>query len=676
MKTINNLSSTDSLSLGDLLALWSTNNGGTRKVSINTLIDFIKGQGGESGLTSLLTFDNLRDLDTSLPETLSIYLVEGKNTVNDGFGGIYYWDALSTQADDDFLVIDSSQPGDGRWIRLEMNNIIVVDTVIAMNNLNINVLGDTKSVFVKENGALYVYESSSWVNKSLTSSVLTVSTISNLPSSASNGDTTIVKDLTRGGTFIYDSTKSAINDKGTIINGWVRDYDEARYEWFEDKASAMSFVNTNSKKLIITSSITINIPSDISDFQKALDYIIPDNNNIEITLNIDSTHQLTKGFRVQDGDFSQFTITSTDAIVQLSNTFIPVSNTDLDAGVPRTAQIGFLAIRAKMPKIATVIDLSNYTSLVTGYELDHGSDGIIKPACGFINIAGTGTNARVSTSSRLHSYQSNFSGSVAGVGLSVTVNSHVSAAEGNFTNCGETGLDVSRGSVVYANSADFSGCKEGVYVRRSWLSCQLSDFSNCTSVGIYATLGSRVTSQGSIFDGAIKDIQITDGAMVDVSNATKASLPLSPADSVRSNANGGTKVLDYFNAISGGGFITNDDFVSGHSDVVTSSAIVQELGGNVISVAAGAYYTILDLTGEYSVVSGNVYGIDLGLRITIDGVVVLHDLGRNRGQDEAGNHYCVVPIPPCKSKTSLKIEAYNRGGVTNIIGYKLHRISL
>lgn len=41
MKTINNLSSIDSLSLGDLLAIWNTNNGDTRKVSITTLVDFI-----------------------------------------------------------------------------------------------------------------------------------------------------------------------------------------------------------------------------------------------------------------------------------------------------------------------------------------------------------------------------------------------------------------------------------------------------------------------------------------------------------------------------------------------------------------------------------------------------------------------------------------------------------
>jgi len=38
----------------------------------------------------------------------------------------------------------------------------------------------------------------------------------------SSSDTVIVKDLNRGGTFIYDSTKSTINDGGVVFNGWVR----------------------------------------------------------------------------------------------------------------------------------------------------------------------------------------------------------------------------------------------------------------------------------------------------------------------------------------------------------------------------------------------------------------------------------------------------------------------
>jgi len=43
----------------------------------------------------------------------------------------------------------------------------------------------------------------------------------------SSSDTVVVKDIKRGGIFIYDSDKSDINDGGTVFNGWVRQYDGA-----------------------------------------------------------------------------------------------------------------------------------------------------------------------------------------------------------------------------------------------------------------------------------------------------------------------------------------------------------------------------------------------------------------------------------------------------------------
>ncbi len=49
----------------------------------------------------------------------------------------------------------------------------------------------------------------------------------------SASDTVIVKDIVRGGIFVYDSNKSNINNGGTIFNGWVRQYDGAlNVLWF------------------------------------------------------------------------------------------------------------------------------------------------------------------------------------------------------------------------------------------------------------------------------------------------------------------------------------------------------------------------------------------------------------------------------------------------------------
>ncbi len=45
--------------------------------------------------------------------------------------------------------------------------------------------------------------------------------------------TCIVTDKNQGGTFVYDSTQSTVNNGGTIFNGWIRQYDEAvNVKWF------------------------------------------------------------------------------------------------------------------------------------------------------------------------------------------------------------------------------------------------------------------------------------------------------------------------------------------------------------------------------------------------------------------------------------------------------------
>ncbi len=49
----------------------------------------------------------------------------------------------------------------------------------------------------------------------------------------SASDTVVVKDVDRGGIFVYDVTQAEINNGGTVFNGWVRQYDGAiDAEWF------------------------------------------------------------------------------------------------------------------------------------------------------------------------------------------------------------------------------------------------------------------------------------------------------------------------------------------------------------------------------------------------------------------------------------------------------------
>ena len=61
----------------------------------------------------------------------------------------------------------------------------------------------------------------------------TVEDLTNSLSLKNKSDTVIVKDIKRGGIFIYDNDKSDINNNGTIFNGWVRQYDGTiDAEWF------------------------------------------------------------------------------------------------------------------------------------------------------------------------------------------------------------------------------------------------------------------------------------------------------------------------------------------------------------------------------------------------------------------------------------------------------------
>jgi len=51
-----------------------------------------------------------------------------------------------------------------------------------------------------------------------------------------DGDTVVVSDMNRGGTFVYDSTRTADNNGGTVFNGWVRQYDgSVNIKWFGTK---------------------------------------------------------------------------------------------------------------------------------------------------------------------------------------------------------------------------------------------------------------------------------------------------------------------------------------------------------------------------------------------------------------------------------------------------------
>ena len=116
--------------------------------------------------------------------------------------------------------------------------VLVVDTINDLNSLDKNQL-DEQVVFVKETGYTYIYNGTSWVNKTV------VENIEELETYAGSG-LVIVKDINRGGTFVSKTETDidpntgsvyTVND-GTVfakLGGgfWVRQYSGAvNVKWF------------------------------------------------------------------------------------------------------------------------------------------------------------------------------------------------------------------------------------------------------------------------------------------------------------------------------------------------------------------------------------------------------------------------------------------------------------
>jgi len=128
MSQINQLSSTETISGGDLLALWKTNNGDTRKASITLLMEYIQANfvDQDSIYAKADTFADLRALSTT---TLRIVTALGKTTINDSFGDTFYWDATSAEVDNDLTIIQPTGITTGRWRRLDDSKPVTVDTI-------------------------------------------------------------------------------------------------------------------------------------------------------------------------------------------------------------------------------------------------------------------------------------------------------------------------------------------------------------------------------------------------------------------------------------------------------------------------------------------------------------------------------------------------------------------
>lgn len=91
--------------------------------SLSTLANATSGQGADLVANAMRSYDIFSSLRAAVTPALAagqtlIVDVEGASTVNDGFGGIFYWSASSAAADDGLNVIKpTAVSGNGRYLR-------------------------------------------------------------------------------------------------------------------------------------------------------------------------------------------------------------------------------------------------------------------------------------------------------------------------------------------------------------------------------------------------------------------------------------------------------------------------------------------------------------------------------------------------------------------------------
>lgn len=286
----------------------------------------------------------------------------------------------------------------------------------------------------------------------------------------------------------------------SMIDGsWINPAD------YSSLAAAIAAAKANNQIVCIFEDTTIRIPTDAGNLQDAFDYTTPANQQVQITVNIESGHQLATGLKVENGDYGQYTITSTDATVLLATGFVGVQvETTMDSDI-------IAGSYAKMPILGCLIRADDKAK--AGYVVYRGSQGYVKPNCGVTYAAAFGLY--VINNSSCEAAAANFSYS--GLGNRVTTNSTLEAEGINCSNTQNRGypdpagdrcaLDVSRGSLVNiksqgANITNLSNsANDGLTVRRSLVSAEGVNASGCTKAGLRAEANCVVAASGSNFSG-------------------------------------------------------------------------------------------------------------------------------------------------------------------------------
>lgn len=265
--------------------------------------------------------------------------------------------------------------------------------------------------------------------------------------------------------------------------------------------AAINYAISSGARVKFPFAATIRVPEDAPTIQAAIDAIYPDPTvGFLLTVQLSAGYQIPSGISVTNGDYSNIQITSIDATVNITPTFVGVNGGD-----SFSVNSLFVANKAKAPRWSIFVDCNN----VAGGLVYEQSTGFIAGSKGVTDSAEYGVY--VKNQSQVNATNAIFT--LSGYGNRVTVNSMFSAPQANFSGTKNelyvgtnqaANLDVSRGSVVYVTGASGAltnlsgGAGRGLGVRRSFVSATHVDCSNVAISGVDADNASIVALDNSI----------------------------------------------------------------------------------------------------------------------------------------------------------------------------------
>jgi hypothetical protein len=273
------------------------------------------------------------------------------------------------------------------------------------------------------------------------------------------------------------------------------------------------------QQMIIGGNVTITVPTDYPTLQQAIDSIYPQMNQSEVTINIATGHKLTSGIIVENGDYSQFTITSTDATVLLAAGWV--------AGTPLLT-----GTNARMPNWNIFVDCEgkNVNSAVDTGAINvlTNSTLLLGNGAGCSNGGATNNGLFVYQNSKVTGDQCVFS-DFPNINVWVTHTSDAYLQRLDATNAGLHGAFVSRASTLYCTGGDFSGATEyGVQSFRSRVVAipygvsAPTKFNDCGIAGAYIAANSIFTStlrngfRPQFYNSATHGIIIEGASLADI----------------------------------------------------------------------------------------------------------------------------------------------------------------